>query len=224
MKFLVSAAAALAATVAFPAGAAVIANASFEAATPAPWVSAGSGSVALVDQAFSALGTTFLPTDGGRFALLTAGADDDYQTLTQSFTLAQASLVSFDAAFLADDEVSDGLGFNDDGYVCIGLLGGIAARLFQSDINAVGDFGETPWTHVSVLLGPGTYSIEAGVRNVGDIANGYSPGFDSRLIFDNVAVSAAPVPEPASWALMIAGFGLVGGALRRRRSSLLQGA
>lgn len=27
----------------------------------------------------------------------------------------------------------------------------------------------------------------------------------------------APVPEPASWALMIAGFGMVGGALRRRR-------
>lgn len=28
---------------------------------------------------------------------------------------------------------------------------------------------------------------------------------------------AAPVPEPASWALMIAGFGLAGAALRRRR-------
>jgi len=28
-----------------------------------------------------------------------------------------------------------------------------------------------------------------------------------------------PVPEPASWAIMLAGFGLVGGALRRRRAS-----
>lgn len=28
--------------------------------------------------------------------------------------------------------------------------------------------------------------------------------------------SAAAVPEPASWALMVAGFGLVGGAIRRR--------
>jgi choice-of-anchor C domain-containing protein len=32
---------------------------------------------------------------------------------------------------------------------------------------------------------------------------------------DNVAVSA--VPEPAAWALMITGFGMVGGAMRTRR-------
>lgn len=34
-------------------------------------------------------------------------------------------------------------------------------------------------------------------------------------ILDNVSISA--VPEPAAWALMIAGFGLVGGATRARR-------
>lgn len=37
------------------------------------------------------------------------------------------------------------------------------------------------------------------------------------------AIAAAPnaaVPEPASWALMIGGFGLVGGALRRQRQAL----
>ncbi len=32
------------------------------------------------------------------------------------------------------------------------------------------------------------------------------------------------VPEPASWALMLAGFGLVGGALRRRRDGALRTA
>jgi hypothetical protein len=30
------------------------------------------------------------------------------------------------------------------------------------------------------------------------------------------APAVAPVPEPASWALMIAGFGLAGAALRQR--------
>lgn len=37
-------------------------------------------------------------------------------------------------------------------------------------------------------------------------------------IVDNVSVSA--VPEPAAWALMILGFGVVGGTLRRRRQTL----
>lgn len=34
----------------------------------------------------------------------------------------------------------------------------------------------------------------------------------------NVTVNTTAVPEPATWAMMIAGFGLVGGAMRRRRS------
>ncbi len=38
-----------------------------------------------------------------------------------------------------------------------------------------------------------------------------SPAFE----VDNIAFSSA-VPEPASWAMMIGGFGLVGGAMRRR--------
>nr|WP_310522217.1 choice-of-anchor C family protein [Polymorphobacter sp.] len=35
---------------------------------------------------------------------------------------------------------------------------------------------------------------------------------------DNVSVSLNAVPEPATWAMLIAGFGLVGVAARRRRS------
>lgn len=40
--------------------------------------------------------------------------------------------------------------------------------------------------------------------------------------FDNVAVSA--VPEPGVWTLMIAGFGMLGAALRRRRSVAMAAA
>lgn len=38
-------------------------------------------------------------------------------------------------------------------------------------------------------------------------------------LLDNVRISIdpAPIPEPASWGLMIAGFGLAGVALRHRR-------
>ncbi len=37
---------------------------------------------------------------------------------------------------------------------------------------------------------------------------------------DNVVVSSAVVPEPASWALMLTGFGLVGAAMRRRSAKV----
>jgi hypothetical protein len=46
-------------------------------------------------------------------------------------------------------------------------------------------------------------------------------GYNGRLELDNVVVGttggAAAVPEPATWAMMIGGFGLVGGVLRRQR-------
>jgi hypothetical protein len=34
--------------------------------------------------------------------------------------------------------------------------------------------------------------------------------------FGTAALAASPVPEPATWAMMICGFALIGGALRRR--------
>lgn len=41
-----------------------------------------------------------------------------------------------------------------------------------------------------------------------------APGLDDVVLTQDVAA----VPEPAAWALMIGGFGLAGGALRRRRA------
>lgn len=37
---------------------------------------------------------------------------------------------------------------------------------------------------------------------------------------DPVVVDTTPIPEPTTWALLIAGFGLAGGALRRQRRPL----
>jgi hypothetical protein len=45
------------------------------------------------------------------------------------------------------------------------------------------------------------------------------PADSTDTILDNVRVS---VPEPATWALMITGFGLAGVALRRRRGALVR--
>lgn len=42
--------------------------------------------------------------------------------------------------------------------------------------------------------------------------------------FDTIAANVAAVPEPAQWALMIGGFGLVGMALRRRQRPVFSAA
>ena len=43
---------------------------------------------------------------------------------------------------------------------------------------------------------------------------------DGREVLDYVTLDVASVPEPATWAMMIGGFGLAGAALRRRRATV----
>ena len=45
--------------------------------------------------------------------------------------------------------------------------------------------------------------------------------FKPGVVFDNITVATptSAVPEPATWAMMITGFGLAGGAIRARRRS-----
>ena len=51
------------------------------------------------------------------------------------------------------------------------------------------------------------YYVDAPGPGTGQIAGGWALSFYAE---------AAPAPEPAAWAMMVAGFGLVGGALRKR--------
>lgn len=69
----------------------------------------------------------------------------------------------------------------------------------------------TAYSRFSLLLDPGSYSF--GVTSVCD--GGCPAGFSIRL--DSAPLVNPGVPEPASWALLIAGFGLTGAAMRRRR-------
>lgn len=50
---------------------------------------------------------------------------------------------------------------------------------------------------------------------------GTNGGDDFGPVIDNVNLDRTAVPEPASWAMMIAGFGLAGAALRRRATPAL---
>jgi len=98
----------------------------------------------------------------------------------------------------------------------------------------------TKWTFLGNLLGGGTvsetidtdpnniltYSLNSTFQNLTSVSItaelpvmgiSISNGAGLSADFDNIVATDAAVPEPATWALMIAGFGLAGGVLRRRR-------
>ncbi len=76
--------------------------------------------------------------------------------------------------------------------------------------------GFTDWINSLYTIGaPGTYELRFGVTNWDDDA------YDSGLAFAGLALNDVPidtgaVPEPATWAMMLIGFGAVGWKLRRR--------
>ena len=88
---------------------------------------------------------------------------------------------------------------------------------FATDGAAVPNYDAVAWSDLSFsrfsqLLGPGSYSFDVTTQ----CASGCPAGFAIRL--DSAPSIGPGVPEPASWALMIAGFGLAGAAMRRRRA------
>lgn len=92
----------------------------------------------------------------------------------------------------------------------------VATQVFSA-MPSFGSFTgyDTGWTSaafskIEYLVGPGTYSLTI----LGDGGGGLPAGFGVRL--DSLDVSSG-VPEPATWGLLIVGFGMLGAALRSRR-------
>ena len=97
--------------------------------------------------------------------------------------------------------------FNDGVLVAGGFLNGLGT-IFSS-LKTIGFEGTD-----------GTVFDELRLQSIsGKKFNNY--GYD-QLILDNITLSAvtSAVPEPATWAMMITGFGLAGSAIRRRRQQV----
>jgi len=82
--------------------------------------------------------------------------------------------------------------------------------------NMVGGFsydGQTTHTFQGVQLYSGTEAAPTFVAGTYHLT-GYTDGVAGTLVIS--------VPEPASWAMMVGGFGMMGGAMRRRRTMRLR--
>jgi len=77
----------------------------------------------------------------------------------------------------------------------------------------------TPWARTFYFMGVDRveFSISGGTPNTELINNAHVGGGDYFAVDDLVINFPGAVPEPATWAMMLAGFGALGGALRRQR-------
>ena len=179
-------------------------NLGFESDTLAGWTSNGGEAFVTGTISNSGGGSFDTAAEGYLFGGTTAGLGEGvYSTLSQSFTLKAGGTITGYAGFLSNDYTP----YNDDAYVAVNGI-----SLLTWDVAGVGDYGASGWIPFSfTAITAGVYTLELGVANRVDNKQ------SSQAVIDGVQVSGAVVPEPASWALMVLGFGAAGTALRSRR-------
>ena len=133
--------------------------------------------------------------------------------------------------FLSTNTATDTMTFN-------GFIGGVqaaGANFFDSDINgnyALGDITvsatDGSGTVTQTIIGATTSSflgfVSTGALTSVTVASVQPatpiwPSLDNFVLAKRAAVVVPTVPESSTWLMMIAGFGLVGGAMRRRTTA-----
>ncbi len=141
--------------------------------------------------------------------LFNIGAGSLVTSLTFDLTIAtvsgSGSYLSEAAIYYTDSPVTDGVVFRPG---IADANSGTATYTGTSDLVALGlDFA---------VGANGLLRIEF-AESFDDLPNAADATFTRGTLAFTYTPLAGAVPEPASWALMIAGFGLVGGAMRRRQ-------
>lgn len=72
-------------------------------------------------------------------------------------------------------------------------------------------------TSYGLSFGPNFGDVDGDLNSSFGEFNGFVPTWIHR---DFITTALASVPEPASWAMMLAGFGMIGGAVRRSRKTV----
>ena len=180
-------------------GAAASANAAtnlgFETGNLSGWTLSGNGGV---DDSYGA----FTAIQGSDLAYVQAGYQGVYSTLSQVFNLVAGQTIKGSVGFQSNDYMP----YNDDAYLAIN-----GVHLFDFNVAQVGNNGNSGWKTFSyTAAATGAYELKLGVRNAFDSSG------PSGAVLDNISTTAA-VPEPATWAMMLLGFGATGALLRSDR-------
>ncbi len=93
----------------------------------------------------------------------------------------------------------------------LSFLSGSADAAFGFTAPNSGSFW-TQWSHFSDTFTANATSVTFQFKDIAPTTNGYDLGLDSVIM-----TGVTGVPEPATWAMTILGFGLLGAAVRRRR-------
>lgn len=128
--------------------------------------------------------------------------------LLQSFS-ATGGLGVFNASIAA---LGGGLNANGEGGIFTVLLNGVEKDRFQVGFIAANSTVRSTLSFTDSLLA-GTNTLE--LRAVRPFLVADTP----RQYFTNVSLVGAAVPEAATWAMFIVGFGLIGTSLRRRAAT-----
>ncbi|MCZ4340999.1 PEPxxWA-CTERM sorting domain-containing protein [Sphingomonadaceae bacterium G21617-S1] len=90
-------------------------------------------------------------------------------------------------------------------------------KLFKTSVVTTPEGGFTPWQFESF-----SFTATSTSTTLSLLAYGTPPGQPPFSLIDGITIDTIvpmPVPEPTSWAMMLIGFGVIGGVMRTRRRS-----
>lgn len=109
------------------------------------------------------------------------------------------------------------------GFASQAISNGVGTGIFSDLTGASGFFAPTTTFNRTIAsnvpFGTSSFSFTAGNAGSLRLAFGSTSRDNIGPLLDNVSLAVTPsaVPEPATWLMMLAGFGIVGSAMRRRR-------
>ena len=155
-----------------------------------------------------------------KLGLMAAVAVGALTSAAGAVVLPQLDPVALDTTFLSTDgSTPAAIDFvNHETYaVDVYWINYSGDRVFYNTLGAMSSYVQGTYiTHPWIIAVAGSGDTLA--QGTGTLITGFLAATPSALgLAPDIANIGGAVPEPASWALLVAGFGLVGAAVRRRR-------